>query len=73
MGLTFASIVFPKSLVANSQPKGRGGDAGVSYQKWSEDYQKLIWILEVMRAYFYDKVRQYRVADLEMALFIMRQ
>ena len=50
---------------------GRGGDPGVSNRVWAQDYQKLIWILEVFREHLKDRNSFYRIADFEMGLFMM--
>jgi len=57
-------------------PPGRStnGD-GVPYERWdhewSIDYQKLIWTLEVVRDYLKEKAPHLRIADIEMALFMI--
>jgi len=54
-----------------SRAVGRVGDLNVSYRVWSQDYQKLIWILEVFRKYLNERNFHFRLADVEMALFMM--
>ncbi len=57
-------------------PPGRTieGDL-VPYEKWDEewsiDYQKLVWILEVIRSYLIGKGHDLKIGDIEMALFMM--
>jgi len=48
----------------------RKGDA-CSNKKWAENYEKLIWTLEVIRDYLNEKSHKFRIADIEMALFMM--
>lgn len=38
--------------------------------EWSEDYQKLIWTLEIVRNYLKTKAPNLRISDIEMALFM---
>lgn len=57
--------------VPQSRKRGRYGDINVSNTTWAQDYKKLLWILELMQEYLVSKGRQYRIADIEMALFIM--
>jgi len=40
---------------------------------WSENYQKLIWTLEIIRGYLKEKEYSLRIADIEMALFMKGQ
>lgn len=39
--------------------------------KWAENYEKLVWTLEVVRDYLKEKSYRLRIADIEMALFMM--
>jgi len=48
----------------------RPGDT-VSNNVWAEQYQRLIWILEVIQDHLNDKGHTFRIADIEMALFMM--
>jgi len=38
--------------------------------EWAENYQRLIWTLEIVRDYLRGKSRHLRIADIEMALFM---
>lgn len=49
----------------------RSSDMGVSDLQWADDYQRLLWILGEMRAALAQKGYTYRVADVEMALFML--
>ena len=44
---------------------------GVSDTQWAENYQKLTWMLAEMRKIFNQRGHTYRVADVEMALFML--
>jgi hypothetical protein len=38
---------------------------------WAEQYQRLIWTLEVIRDHLNTKGHTFRIADIEVALFMM--
>ena len=57
-------IMIPPSQV-------REGDLLVSNSVWAEQYEHLIWVAEVMRDYMNSHGCTYRLADVEMALFMM--
>jgi hypothetical protein len=66
-----------RSLVADGVrlikcPPGRGrpGDS-CSNKKWAENYERLIWVLEVMSGCLSERGYPFSVADVEMALFMM--
>ena len=42
-----------------------------TYKQWAENYQKLIWVLEVVRDTLDEQGYSYSIADVEMALFMM--
>jgi hypothetical protein len=48
----------------------RHGDACTSEQ-WARDYEKLIWILEIIRNWLNEESYPFNIADVEMALFMM--
>jgi len=50
--------------------RSRPGDL-CSDRQWAEDYQKLIWILEVIRDWLNEQGYPFSIADVEMALFMM--
>ena len=54
-------------------PPGRTypGDQGVTDEEWAENYQKLIWTLGIVRDWLNEKRHTYRLADVEMGLFMM--
>ncbi|MCJ7631178.1 hypothetical protein MUP77_02075 [Candidatus Bathyarchaeota archaeon] len=63
-------------LVLCPTGQGRIGDV-VSGSKqmrariWAQNYEKLIWVSEVIRDYLNEKSHKFRIADIEMALFMM--
>ena len=42
-----------------------------SDERWGENYQHLIWTLEVIRGYLHSEGYPFSIADIEMALFMM--
>ena len=66
-----------KKLTHNKDPiikcppgRSRPGDA-CSPTQWAKNYQKLTWTLEIIRDYLEEKGYPFRIADIEMALFMM--
>ena len=51
--------------------QNRNGDLNVGNPKWAEHYERLIWTLEVIQDDLNQKGCTYRLADVEMALFMM--
>jgi len=60
-----------KRIVLIPPSQVRGGDALVSYEVWAEQYEHMIWVAEVMRDYLNRQGCTYRLADVEMALFMV--
>ena len=54
-------------------PPGRTypGDQRVTDEEWAANYQRLIWTLEIVRDYLNERGHTYRLADVEMGLFMM--
>jgi hypothetical protein len=54
-------------------PPGRKipGDLGVTPHGWADSYQKLIWTLEIVRDCLNERGQTYRLADVEMGLFMI--
>jgi hypothetical protein len=50
--------------------RSRSGDT-CSNRKWAENYERLIWVLEIMSGYLSEKGYPFSVADVEMALFMI--
>jgi hypothetical protein len=42
-----------------------------SDERWAENYQRLIWTLEIIRDYLHSEGYPFSIADIEMALFMM--
>ena len=63
-----------KKIIRCPAGRGRRGDYVLpkrANHEWAEDYQKLIWTLEIIRDYLKEKSHKLRIADIEMALFMM--
>ena len=58
-------------LVKIPSSRSRQGDAGVTRNEWAINYEHLVWITEIIRDYMNEAGCTYRVADVEMALFMM--
>jgi hypothetical protein len=50
---------------------GRDYDKDCTSQDWAENYQKLIWVIEVIRDELNLQGYPFSIADVEMALFMM--
>jgi len=51
----------------------RPGDVNISDAEWAQEYQRLIWAAEIMRDHMDSNGCTYRMADVEMALYMMGQ
>ncbi len=60
-----------KKIIPCPPGYGRDGDQGLTDDAWAENYQRLIWILEIVRDYLNGRGHTYRLADVEMALFMI--
>ena len=49
----------------------RPGDNYCSPKDWAENYEKLLWILEIIRNVLNEQGYPFNIADVEMALFVM--
>ena len=74
VGTALRSLV-AKNLRLVMCPVGRTrpGDSCLSDDLWAADYEKLIWILEVIRDWCNGQGYPFSIADVEMALFMMGQ
>jgi hypothetical protein len=60
-----------RKIIPSPPGYGRDGDQGINDDAWAENYQRLIWTLELVRDYLNEKGHTYRLADVEMALFMI--
>ena len=71
VGTALRSLIFEgQRLIKCPAGRTRPGDL-CSEKQWAEDYEKLIWILEVIRDWLNEQGYPFNVADVEMALFMM--
>ena len=71
VGTALRSLTFEgQRIVKCPAGRTRPGDL-CSEKQWSEDYEKLIWMLEVIRDWLNQQGYPFNIADVEMALFIM--
>ena len=59
-----------KRLVKCPAGRTRPGDP-CSENQWAENYEKMIWILEVIRDWLNKQAYPFNISDVEMALFMM--
>jgi hypothetical protein len=57
-------LLVPPSLV-------RLSDTNIHDTEWAQQYEYLIWTIEVIRDHMNENSCTYRLADVEMALFMM--
>jgi hypothetical protein len=71
VGTALRSLVSDGERLIKCPPgRSRSGDA-CSYKKWAENYEHLIWVLEVMSEYLGEKGYPFSLGDVEMALFMI--
>lgn len=71
VGQALKTLQFTEKPVLKCPPgRARAGDI-CSDSRWAENYQRLIWTLEVIRDYLHLEGYPFSVADVEMALFMM--
>lgn len=71
VGTALRSLLFEgERLLKCPVGRGRSGDA-CSDEVWAENYERLIWVLEVMRDYLNERGYPFSVGDVEMALFMI--
>lgn len=72
VGSALKTLVYNGERIIKSPPgMNRIGDADVTPTGWAENYQKLLWALEIIRNELNDEGFPFSVADVEMALFMM--
>lgn len=71
VGSALRSLLYEgKRLVKCPAGRGRSGDA-CSDEVWAKNYERLIWVLEVVRDYMNERGYPLSVGDVEMALFMI--
>jgi hypothetical protein len=71
VGQALKTLQFTEKPVLKCPPgRARKGDI-CSDARWAENYQRLIWTLEVIRDYLNSEGYPFSIADVEMGLFMM--
>jgi hypothetical protein len=71
VGQALKTLQFAEKPVLKCPPgPAKPGDI-CSDSRWAENYQRLIWTLEVIRDYLHSEGYPFSIADIEMALFMM--
>ncbi len=71
VGQALTSLQFAEKPVLKCPPgRVRAGDI-CSDARWAENYQRLIWTLEIIRDYLHGEGYPFSIADIEMSLFMM--
>ena len=72
VGVALQNLTYEGERVIKIPPGyGRLSDAGTSNKEFAQNYLWLIWVCEVIRDYMNKHGCTYRLADVEMALFMM--
>lgn len=71
VGQALKTLKFTEKPILKCPPgRKRRGDI-CSDSRWAENYQRLIWTLEIIRDYLHSEGYPFSIADVEMALFMM--
>lgn len=60
-----------KKIILCPAGRNRSGDNVANKYVWAEQYQRLIWTVEIIRDYLNERRNTFRLADVEMALFMI--
>lgn len=60
-----------KKVILCPAGRNRRGDNVTNVYVWAEQYQRLIWALEIIRDFLNERGNTFRLADVEMALFMI--
>jgi len=60
-----------KKIILCPAGRNRSGDNVINDYVWAEQYQRLVWSLEIVRDYLNERGNTFRLADVEMALFMI--
>jgi hypothetical protein len=72
VGSALKTLTYNGERLIKSPPGvNRVGDTDVTPLGWAENYQRLLWVLEIIRNELNEEGFPFSVADVEMALFIM--
>jgi hypothetical protein len=71
VGQALKTLQFAEKPVLNCPPGHARPRDICSDSRWAENYQRLIWTLEIIRDYLHSEGYPFGIADIEMALFMM--
>jgi len=71
VGQTLKTLQFAEKPVLDCPSRRPQAGDICSDSRWGENYQRLIWTLEVIRDYLHSEGYPFSIADIEMALFMM--
>ncbi len=71
VGQALKSLQFTEKPVLQCPPGPKDPEDICSDTRWGENYQRLIWTLEIIRDYLHSEGYPFSIADIEMALFMM--
>lgn len=71
IGQALSTLQFTEKPVLQCPPGPKEPEDICSDTRWGENYQRLIWTLEIIRDYLHSEGYQFSIADIEMALFMM--
>lgn len=72
VGFALQTLTYEGERIVTIPPsQSRLGDGGVTHSEWVKNYEHLIWITELIRDFMNENGCTYRIADVEMALFMM--
>lgn len=72
VGTALKTLTYDGERIVKSPPgMNRAGDHDVTPSGWANNYQKLLWVLEIIRNELNEEGFPFSIADVEMALFMM--
>ena len=71
VGEALNTLQFTEKPVLKCPPGPKKAGDICSDSRWGENYQRLIWTLEIIRDYLHLEGYPFSIADIEMALFMM--
>ena len=71
VGQALKNLQFTEKPVLQCPPGPKEPGDICSDARWGENYQRLIWTLEIIRDYLHSEGYPFSIADIEMALFMM--
>ncbi len=69
VGRALSTLQFTEKPALQCPPGPKDPEDICSDSRWGENYQRLIWTLEIIRDYLHSEGYPFSIADIEMALF----